>query len=565
MLRTLRTTTTLLLLLLTAGAALAQSEFVCGDTVRDGNGNAYATVKIDTFCWMKYNMRALNYADGSAIAKVMVYNSERYSDTAANLANFGRLYSWWSAVNLPEGSTDKPAKDADGFVQGVCPEGWHIPTVSDMYELRNYPEESLHSADFWVQPNANTNSTGFSEVPAGRFSAEFNRFDGLFTNSYIWTDSASSSEWVVACNSRYFCDYAREEQIKKSDALSVRCVLNYGPLPESCPIVSTDTAFVSSSGNLKFEGHVEDLHGTVESSGFIYGSRKSSLTDTVVNKSGNSGFIEAEINGLYPCDSIFYVAFLKSSRCTETVYGDTLFIRVPSSISNFPNCGVVYDHEGNKYNTVIIGEQCWTRENMRCKTSPKGTPIPTGNVVSFTEPYYYDNTSSPIPDTLKGLLYNWPATIDTSYIAVAHVSFTNRRGICPEGWHVPSDDEWTVLENYLQSSDCYVCGTNVNAISKALSYNKYWANSNTVCTPGNDQQSNNSSGFSAMTVGRRENEAFNWTNYASWFWSSTSHLHDEAGNHYYARTRSWWSRDHKIGWYFGGKQVGQSVRCLKNN
>ena len=93
MLRTLRTTTTLLLLLLTAGAALAQGEFVCGDTVRDGNGNAYATVKIDTFCWMKYNVRALNYADGSAIAKVMVYNSERYSDTAANLANFGRLYS----------------------------------------------------------------------------------------------------------------------------------------------------------------------------------------------------------------------------------------------------------------------------------------------------------------------------------------------------------------------------------------------------------------------------------------------------------------------------------------
>lgn len=572
MLRTFRKTAALLLLLLTAGAALAQCEFVCGDTVRDGNGNEYATVRVGALCWTTYNMRAISYADGTPIAKAMIYNSERYNDTVANLANFGRLYTWWSAVNVPEGDDTKPAKDMAGFVQGVCPEGWHIPTVAEMQNLRSVPEKDLHSTDFWVLPNANTNSTGFSEVPGGKFSAELDRFEGLYTNSYMWIDSATSSEWVVACNSRYFCGKAGEESVRKGDGLSVRCVLNYGPLPESCPVVTTDTAFVSSPGNLRLEGHVEDLLGTVESSGFIYGIRKSSLTETVFNESGNHEFIEAEINSLYPCDSIFYVAFLKSSRCTETVYGDTLFIRVPSSISNFPNCGVVYDHEGNKYNTVLIGEQCWTRENMRCKTSPKGTPIPCGNSVyhNFNQPYYFNNTRSQIPDTLKGLLYNWPATLDTSFTAVAHVSFTNRRGICPEGWHVPSDAEWTILENYLQSSDCYVCGENVNAISKALSYNKYWNSNSNDCTPGNDLQSNNSSGFSAMPTGRWERfennaDVFNYINWGSWFWSSTSHLHDNAGDHHYARSRSWWTGDYKIGWYFSGKQVGQAVRCLKNN
>ncbi|MDY6347517.1 MAG: hypothetical protein SPL42_03655, partial [Bacteroidales bacterium] len=83
----MKRTITFLALLLMAGAAMAQGEFVCGDTVRDGNGNAYATVQIGALCWTKSNMRAVSYADGTPIAKAMIYNSERYNDTVANLAN----------------------------------------------------------------------------------------------------------------------------------------------------------------------------------------------------------------------------------------------------------------------------------------------------------------------------------------------------------------------------------------------------------------------------------------------------------------------------------------------
>ena len=105
----MKKTITFLMLLLMAGAAMAQGEFVCGDTVRDGSGNAYATVQIGALCWTTSNMRAVSYADGTPIAKAMIYNSERYNDTVANLANFGRLYTWWSAVNVPEGDDVKPA------------------------------------------------------------------------------------------------------------------------------------------------------------------------------------------------------------------------------------------------------------------------------------------------------------------------------------------------------------------------------------------------------------------------------------------------------------------------
>ena len=164
---------------------MAQGEFVCGDTVRDGNGNEYATVRIGALCWTKSNMRAVSYADGTPIAKAMIYNSERYNDTVSNLANFGRLYSWWSAVYVPEGGDAKPEKDTAGFVQGVCPDGWHIPTVEEMNDLRNNPEEDLHSTDFWVLPNANTNSTGFSELPGGKFSAELDCFEGLYEQLHV--------------------------------------------------------------------------------------------------------------------------------------------------------------------------------------------------------------------------------------------------------------------------------------------------------------------------------------------------------------------------------------------
>ena len=572
---------------------MAQGEFVCGDTVRDGNGNAYATVQIGALCWTTSNMRAVSYADGTPIAKAMIYNSERYNDTVANLANFGRLYTWFSAVNVPEGDDVKPAKDTAGFVRGVCPEGWHIPTVAEMQDLRSVPEEDLHSTDFWVLPNANTNSTGFSEVPGGKFSAELDRFEGLYTNSYMWTDSATSSEWVVACNSRYFCDKASEESIRKHDALSVRCVFAM----EICPLVTTLAAdecdIIDTTAVLK--GSATDLEGTLQEYGIVWGLTKNALTNTQLSTSITNGKFEAKIAGLPACgDTVYYAAFVKQSSCSETVYGDTMMFVVCGRGQDAKPClftPTVTDHENNVYNTVQIGTQCWMKENMRCKTSPKGKLLAgdTNRVPNyywadtttthpgydkFVTPYYYDNIHSVIPFEIRGLLYNWVGALDTVLLSPTEASFENRRGICPEGWHIPSAKEWEILEDYV--SEKWMCADTDMYIAKALAANDYWdinpylGSDANECMPYFEMSSNNASGFSAIPGGlfypptAMPSSCFGHTDMNGYFWTASSEFgtFDKGAAHYLTisyGSENLWSNYGKY------KNVGKSVRCVQNN
>jgi uncharacterized protein (TIGR02145 family) len=105
-----------------------------------------------------------------------------------------------------------------------------------------------------------------------------------------------------------------------------------------------------------------------------------------------------------------------------------------------PDAPTVNDIDGNTYNTVQIGNQCWMKENLKTTTYSNGTPIP--NVTDPDEWFnltsgaylWYDND-----DGWKdkyGALYRWHTTVDTN-------------GLCPSGWHVPTNDEWTVMTGYI--------------------------------------------------------------------------------------------------------------------
>ena len=574
----MKRTITFLMLLLMAGLAMAQGTFTCGDPVIDGSGNVYETVKINGLCWTKSNMRAVSYADGSPIANAMIYNSNLHPDTTANLANFGRLYTWWSAVNLPEGSDAAPAKDATGFVRGVCPAGWHIPTVADIQKLRTYADEDLHSTDFWVMPNSNTNSTGFSEVPGGMFSAERNRFEGLLSNSYMWTDSSSRREWVVACNSRYFCDKASEEYVKKGDGLSVRCVFTM----EICPLVTT---LAADECDMKYttavlKGSATDLEGTLQEYGIVWGLTKNALTNTQLATSITNGNFEATLTGLPACgDTVYYSAFVKQSSCNEIVYGDTLMFVVCGHGQDAKPCllaPTVTDHENNVYNTVQIGNQCWMRENLRTTTSPStGNRLITDNSTDRTftgkQARWYDNDSARYAPQNYGLLYNWNAAVDTFNSTygefsvndtadyAVNVTFTgNRRGICPEGWHLPSDAEWDTLKKYVSSQSQYICGSKNSYIAKSLASTTVWFSSDSSCAVGNVLNTNNKTGFSAVPAGNNVGAQFNHRTYTATFWSSTQAEKRNATNQYMLFNSAEVNEHNNL------KSYGFSVRCIKD-
>lgn len=85
----------------------------CGGIVYDGDHNPYPMVEVAGYCWTQKNLRAKHYADGiTPIATAMVYASAAHPDATANEETYGRLYSWFSAVNVLEGSTSPPTHSA---------------------------------------------------------------------------------------------------------------------------------------------------------------------------------------------------------------------------------------------------------------------------------------------------------------------------------------------------------------------------------------------------------------------------------------------------------------------
>jgi uncharacterized protein (TIGR02145 family) len=146
-------------------------------------------------------------------------------------------------------------------------------------------------------------------------------------------------------------------------------------------------------------------------------------------------------------------------------------------------------------NYLTYGDQVWTVENAEMVTYRDGTEIP-----QITDPTewenlttgawcYYDN------DPTKGKLYNWYA------VAGIHDNDPNtpNKELAPENWHVPSDAEWTTLENYLIANGYNYDGTTTgNKIAKAMASTTGWDSSSNIGEIGNDQSSNNSSGFNAF-------------------------------------------------------------------
>jgi len=223
-----------------------------------------------------------------------------------------------------------------------------------------------------------------------------------------------------------------------------------------------------------------------------------------------------------------------------------------------PGTPTVTDYDGNTYNTVKIGEQCWMKENLRTTHYADGTDIPAGGSnTSYTDPYYYDYSSSSIPLAQRGYLYNWTAAMHGMSSSYSNPS--NVQGVCPNGWHLPSDAEWAQLTNYVSSQSAYSCGGDSSYIAKALASTEGWDNIGNACAVGNNQASNNATGFSAVPAGVRNGTSFLNAGGDALFWSSSEF------SSYYAWYRTLYYDFATVNRYDdGSKYNGFSVRCLLN-
>ena len=404
----------------------------CPATVQDYDGNEYTTVKIGRQCWMKENLRTTHYSDGTSV------DYRHVEDDASNDMGYGLVYSWAAAMNGASASNAVPSN-----VQGVCPTGWHLPSKAEIQAMMNYVGSqsdyvcggsSLYIAKALASNSSDWYSTGTECVPGYAWSANnttelslqpsgyyevgvgYRRFG---VSGYFWT--ASASQVSGGCSYGIACDEATLSISENSNSTtvlnSIRCLRN------------------SSMGDIMNEtinGAINDMQDAIDS------------------------LQQALDNAAFAC-------------------GTT----------------TVRDYDGNEYNTVKIGNQCWTKENLRTTHYTDGTAIAEGTNVSDSIPYRYAPNGDNSNVATYGYLYNWSATMNGAAHSEANPSGV--QGICPIGWHVPSEAEWLQLRDYVRGRNEYICDIDNRNILKALAA---WNVHQDDCSTAE-----NATGFSALPAG----------------------------------------------------------------
>jgi uncharacterized protein (TIGR02145 family) len=214
-----------------------------------------------------------------------------------------------------------------------------------------------------------------------------------------------------------------------------------------------------------------------------------------------------------------------------TVNGNTTII--PTGFQ----CGtpLTDSRDGKIYNTVMIGNQCWMKENMNIGTRIQGNSYQYNN--GILEKYCYGNDENNC--TIYGGLYQWDE-------AMQFASPPAIQGICPVGWHIPTDAEYSILEAF-SGGNAFASG-NMKETGTV-----HWLDPNTGAT--------NSTGFTALPGGFNGREApyFDGLQGLAFFWTSTPHANG---------THAW-----LLKLYFSNSVLfpewnlrswGFSVRCLKD-
>ncbi len=244
----------------------------------------------------------------------------------------------------------------------------------------------------------------------------------------------------------------------------------------------------------------------------------------------------------YTAEGTYTVSLTASNGVLSATKTKTDYIMV----TNSPFGSFTDSRDNTVYQTVTIGNQVWMAENLKYLPSVVGSG--TG---SETAPYYYvyayDGTDVNAAKATAnyqtyGVLYNWSAAMNGAGSSAANPSGV--RGVCPDGWHLPSDAEWTELEDYI--SDDGHNGTEGTALKSTSGWN---SNGN-----GTDNY-----GFTALPCGSRSDDgSFNGVGSNGNWWSATEYNSSRA---YYCGLFYYFSDVYR---YNSGKSAGFSVRCVKD-
>jgi uncharacterized protein (TIGR02145 family) len=517
-------------------------------SLSDIEGNSYKTVKIGTQWWMAENLKTTKFNDGTNIPLLESNDDFGYYITPAYCwydnnsgykNTYGALYNWY-AVNT-------------GM---LCPTGWHVPTETEWSALidflggENVAGGKLKSiSSLWQYRNVGaTNKSDFSVLPGGaRGYSDPGYYRGVGFNSIgVATSLWSTTESEMLARGYWLSnDYESIQSFLATEGTGayVRCLKDTSftkspgiPVLDTKAAISIASTIATCGGKIKNDGGA-----TITNRGICWSTTSNPTVEsgTKTSSGTGSGSFSSQITGLTAGTTYFVRAYAANSAGIG--YGNQISFTTSSG-----QTGTVTDVEGNIYNTVSTGTQVWTIENLRTTKYNDGTDIPliTDNTswAGLSTPGYcwYNND----PGTYKvnyGALYNWYAVSPAK---------NGGKNVCPIGWHLPSDDEWSILTTFWGGE--YVAGGKLKETGTA-----HWAFPNEAAT--------NESSFSALPGGFRNSSGFQSAGLSGCWWSSSTYFSSING------TTNALSRvlGNSYNYVFRNKfgismKFGYSVRCLKD-
>ena len=423
----------------------------------------------------------------------------------------------------------------------------------NVLDLGSVPGSNSHGICYSTSPNPTTSS---SVAGAGSGMGAFNvKLTGLtpsttyYFRAYVTNARGTTygAEWTFT---------TRED--------------GYEPEP-TLPVVNTVSVTGVTAASALFNGSVtDDGYADVTARGFCWGLYPNPTLDSTYSVDGSGlGTFSHSIAQLHDATTYYVRAYATNS--VGTVYGEQLTFTT-DTLTNL-SCGQmrVEDPDGNFYSTVLIGNQCWMKENLRTTHYADGEEIPFSSATYVEAAHYFYPGGNANNVEAYGLLYNWNA-------AMHGENYTNNsaptgvQGICPDGWHLPSYAEINTLISYVRATPEYLCNNATTNISKAMADSLYWLSSTAVCTPGYDPSSNNATGFSARPAAI--SSAANRLGRDAYFYTSSASIVSSGGQQI---IRPWMCRIYTQSSSTGANfvlstqppvatqmHVGASIRCVKN-
>ena len=445
------------------------------------DGNVYRVVQIGSQVWMAEDLRYFS--------EDMEYPSQTVCTQTGDKKCEGkrRLYSFYAAMDDKRCKVNEYCWGIEFPHRGICPEGWHLPeigewwTLSDKVKLKGGALNSVFEVD--LAKGRRAEDYGFSAFATGEWNGEITRYDDI---ARYWTATETGNGDPQSAIEFYISGIQSMSQSYRKDyGYAVRCV--------------------ADEGAVKLDTLVEDLSSSSQSSS----SEASSSSEEASSSSEEESSSSEEVSS--------------SSEVVEESSSSGMVFIFQEGLETFTD-----KRDGEVYTLATVGKQVWMAENLRYADSSE-TPELKGSVFCWQD--------DPENCKTRGALYLWSAVVGKSAEECGYDVDCNAvdasRGICPEGFHVPSHREWQALQSFIGS-------TGVSKLfAKPLGADLY--------------------GFGAIPSGevdiRDENREYGSVE-AAHFWTSTQKNNRSS--------YTWYITGTKFDAQGYDKRMGYAVRCIKD-